>query len=275
MPVVDGVMSPKGFSGFKRAVEVLMETSDMCRVEVGGPDPDRPVHLVTVDALWVCTNDLMLHRTLFEYVDFGRHMTARVPLQLIHGFLRSCKTQRHIRWFAEDTPHAPLCLHVLGSGPNMHLVLKDHDEPSPFGRLPPMNWRQWPGFTVDAAEFGNIILDQTSSGSTLQLAVNKQQFTAASRFETGQIEHCGRPPFVALHRVREKTCRSAPLLVKFLKVLASMSTLTTNVHGFIQHDGAVVVECTEGKNDAALLNKTLGFTLRLWLIPYTGRPRAP
>jgi hypothetical protein len=281
MRIVDCTLSASAYPILKKVLETVLESTEqaMFKFRPSGP---YPLSIHAVDSLWVCQSVINLYQYGFDKHQIRKPVRVRVNVKAVHDFVRSCKQSRRIRMSLEATinsvavndgwyepnhdSEAQYKLHFYdASNPKRCLIMADRIDTTPYPDIPRSEHVLWPNFSMTSCEFSNVTLDLAVGGMEMNVTMHPNcDIRMACDFDTGSIEHYGHHHLdnevFVVHKAPCKTCTSGNYIVKFIKIICSMTMLSKFVTVFIQEYGSMVLELSD--------SRFVNYTFRIK--PYTG-----
>ena len=232
----------ESYNIFKRIIETIMEATEIAKFIFL---PNNILVISSIESYAVCQTQTQFSNKCFSEISIREHVSINVDLKELHDFLRKGKNQKTVSFVMENNRVLKLLLDTEELVLNNHID-KDHESIS-------NEYLTWPSFSINANEFNNIILDHCVSGKEVNVIMYpNSNVIILSKFDEGIVEHksfnTDKNNIVRVHNVPLNIWESGEYLIKYFKLICSLTSLTDNVIIFIQEHGKLILKLTDHKN---------------------------
>lgn len=256
MKKVDLILS--AYSLLKKVLETTLEGTECAKLCFKSSDSHRaPFSIVAMDALMVSQGCTEFNRPCFERYQCDEDHEISIDVKELHDFVRNCKGSKRIRFTCEDLV---IKVHEM-SGTHEKTLKPRRNDNTAYLQLDLLHYRDWPNFEMSATEFSNIVLDLAVGGSEMSVSIDtNSNVKFHTNFESGKIDIDVPTDVLLSHRAPEKTCVTSTFIVKFMKLLCSITYIVRSVTVFVSKQ-RLVMEMNDTNSQMRHL-----FTIR----PYEG-----
>lgn len=241
------------YGTIKRVLETIMEGGDMVQLQFSTTGSNL-LSIHCVDALWVNHSTVHFQKSSFDRHSISQAVRLCISIKELHDFFRSCKTSKRVRFALEcdDTTEivgeyytpattAPKAqqLKVYEVASARHIVLRSMEDDTPYEECARSVFTRYPNFSMTASEFSSVILDLTVGGMEMTVTMHpNQDIEFETTFDTGTISHYGKHDpkneIFVVHKAPKHRCQSGKFIVKFVKMICSMSPVVKFVTLYIE-----------------------------------------